>query len=188
MMEGITYRVQYLNDIDPFEDIHNFPGPPRPPLHTFNKNLPLINQIAAVHRLLAAPHRPDNVLSGQRMDAFFCFSSTFALRGITNAHGGSLRMQVQQDAFNTDLHQVVQQRNAMLNAPSPHRVETAMRTVDWSAREDALEIYVQYHQNKHDRISYLGIRVTHLASKEGTSEGLPLFPVISILITVILSP
>lgn len=56
-MEGVTYRVQYLNDVDPFEYITNFPEPPRPPIHTFNKNLPLINQIAAVHRLLGAPHR-----------------------------------------------------------------------------------------------------------------------------------
>jgi FH1/FH2 domain-containing protein 3 len=57
MMEGAAFRVQYLNDTDPFEYVSTFPEPPRPPIHTFNVNVPLINQLAAVHRLLAAPHR-----------------------------------------------------------------------------------------------------------------------------------
>lgn len=54
---SLTCRVQYLNDVDPFSYSTNFPDPPRPPLHTFSVNLPLINQLAAVHRLLKSPHR-----------------------------------------------------------------------------------------------------------------------------------
>lgn len=54
---SLTCRVQYLNDIDPFSYTTNFPDPARPPLHTFNVDLPLINQLAAVHRLLKSPHR-----------------------------------------------------------------------------------------------------------------------------------
>ncbi|XP_054276971.1 FH1/FH2 domain-containing protein 3 isoform X2 [Macrosteles quadrilineatus] len=57
---ALTCRVQYLNDIDPFAYTTNFPEPPRPPVHTFSCSLPLINQIAAVHRLLRAPHRLDD--------------------------------------------------------------------------------------------------------------------------------
>ncbi|RWS14570.1 hypothetical protein B4U79_05882 [Dinothrombium tinctorium] len=56
----LTCRVQYLNDIDPFSASTNFPEPPRPPSYTFNVNIPLINQIAGVHRLLKAPHRLDD--------------------------------------------------------------------------------------------------------------------------------
>ncbi|KAG8323133.1 hypothetical protein J6590_009780 [Homalodisca vitripennis] len=59
---ALTCRVQYLNDIDPFAYTTNFPEPPRPPVHTFSCSLPLINQIAAVHRLLRAPHRCSVVL------------------------------------------------------------------------------------------------------------------------------
>lgn len=54
---SLTCRVQYLNDIDPFSYTTNYPDPPRPPLHTFCVTLPLINQLAAIHRLLKAPHR-----------------------------------------------------------------------------------------------------------------------------------
>lgn len=57
VMAALTCRVQYLNDIDPFAYTTNFPEPPRPPVHTFSATLPLINQLAAVHRLLRAPHR-----------------------------------------------------------------------------------------------------------------------------------
>lgn len=57
---ALTCRVQYLNDIDPFAYTSNFPEPTRPPVHTFSCTLPLINQIAAVHRLLKAPHRVDD--------------------------------------------------------------------------------------------------------------------------------
>lgn len=54
---SLKCRVQYLNDIDPFSYTTNFPDPPRPPMHTFSVTLPLINQLAAVHRLLNSPHR-----------------------------------------------------------------------------------------------------------------------------------
>lgn len=54
---ALTCRVQYLNDCDPFEYLTHYPEPPRPPVHTFSCTLPLVNQIAAVHRLLKAPHR-----------------------------------------------------------------------------------------------------------------------------------
>ncbi|KAF5302687.1 hypothetical protein FQA39_LY10183 [Lamprigera yunnana] len=57
---SLTCRVQYLNDIDPFSYTTNFPDPPTPPLHTFSVTLPLINQLAAVHKLLCAPHRLDD--------------------------------------------------------------------------------------------------------------------------------
>lgn len=57
---SLTCRVQYLNDIDPFAYTTNYPDPARPPLHTFSLNLPLINQLAAVHRLLKSPHRLDD--------------------------------------------------------------------------------------------------------------------------------
>ncbi|KAI2799232.1 Formin Homology 2 Domain [Blomia tropicalis] len=56
-MSALTCKVQYLNDVDPFSACTKFPEPTRPPLFTFNVNIPLINQIAAVHRLLKAPHR-----------------------------------------------------------------------------------------------------------------------------------
>lgn len=59
-MATLTCRVQYLNDIDPFSASTNFPEPARPPLYTFNVNIPLLNQIAGVHRLLRAPHKLDD--------------------------------------------------------------------------------------------------------------------------------
>ena len=62
VMAALTCRVQYLNDTDPFAYTNNFPEPPRPPVHTFSATLPLINQLAAVHRLLRAPHRVSEVL------------------------------------------------------------------------------------------------------------------------------
>lgn len=49
-------RVQYLNDIDPFNE-YNVRLPTRPLYHTFNSSIPLSYQIAGVHRLLQAPHR-----------------------------------------------------------------------------------------------------------------------------------
>uniref|UniRef100_A0A669BL10 Formin homology 2 domain containing 3 n=1 Tax=Oreochromis niloticus TaxID=8128 RepID=A0A669BL10_ORENI len=51
--------VQFLDDTDPFNST-NFPEPTRPPLYTFREDIPLINQIAGVHRLLKAPHKPDD--------------------------------------------------------------------------------------------------------------------------------
>ncbi|KAH9409610.1 Formin Homology 2 Domain [Tyrophagus putrescentiae] len=59
-MSSLTCKVQYLNDVDPFSTTTKFPEPARAPTFTFNVNIPLINQIAAVHRLLKAPHRVSN--------------------------------------------------------------------------------------------------------------------------------
>uniref|UniRef100_A0A3Q2E4E0 FHOD1 N-terminal GTPase-binding domain-containing protein n=1 Tax=Cyprinodon variegatus TaxID=28743 RepID=A0A3Q2E4E0_CYPVA len=55
-MATFTCRVQFLDDTDPFNST-NFPEPTRPPLYTFREDIPLINQIAGVHRLLKAPHK-----------------------------------------------------------------------------------------------------------------------------------
>lgn len=57
MAKTLTCRIQFLNDIDFFTSSTNFPEPARPPLYTFNVNIPLGTQIAGVHRLLKAPHR-----------------------------------------------------------------------------------------------------------------------------------
>ncbi|XP_011352171.1 FH1/FH2 domain-containing protein 3 isoform X2 [Ooceraea biroi] len=54
-----TCQVQYLNDVDPFSYPTLYPDDD-PPNHTFSVTLPLINQLAAVHRLLRAPHRLDD--------------------------------------------------------------------------------------------------------------------------------
>uniref|UniRef100_A0A7N8WPS8 Formin homology 2 domain containing 3b n=1 Tax=Mastacembelus armatus TaxID=205130 RepID=A0A7N8WPS8_9TELE len=51
--------VQFLDDTDPFNST-NFPEPTRPPLYTFREDIPLINQIVGVHRLLKAPQKPDD--------------------------------------------------------------------------------------------------------------------------------
>ena len=55
-MATFTCRVQYLDDTDPFSST-NFPEPTRPPTFTFHINVPLVNQIGGVHRLLQAPHK-----------------------------------------------------------------------------------------------------------------------------------
>uniref|UniRef100_A0A8C1TXV4 Formin homology 2 domain containing 3b n=1 Tax=Cyprinus carpio TaxID=7962 RepID=A0A8C1TXV4_CYPCA len=52
-------EVQFLDDTDPFNST-NFPEPTRPPHFTFREDIPLINQIAGVHRLLKAPHKLDD--------------------------------------------------------------------------------------------------------------------------------
>ncbi|XP_023937792.1 FH1/FH2 domain-containing protein 3 [Bicyclus anynana] len=57
--DSFVCRVQYLNDLDPFME-YNVREPPRPLYHTFNTTIPLSYQIAAVHRLLQAPHRLDD--------------------------------------------------------------------------------------------------------------------------------
>ncbi|GBP89391.1 hypothetical protein EVAR_100162_1 [Eumeta japonica] len=49
-------RVQYLNDLDPFME-YSVREPYKIVYHTFDITLPLSYQIAAVHRLLQAPHR-----------------------------------------------------------------------------------------------------------------------------------
>ncbi|XP_054722165.1 FH1/FH2 domain-containing protein 3-like isoform X1 [Uloborus diversus] len=59
-MASLTCRVQYLNDIDPFSASTNFPEPARPPLYTLNVNIPLVNQVAGIHRTLKAPHKLDD--------------------------------------------------------------------------------------------------------------------------------
>uniref|UniRef100_A0A8C4GM38 Formin homology 2 domain containing 3b n=1 Tax=Dicentrarchus labrax TaxID=13489 RepID=A0A8C4GM38_DICLA len=59
IMATFICRVQFLDDTDPFNST-NFPEPTRPPLYTFREDIPLINQIAGVHRLLKAPQKPDD--------------------------------------------------------------------------------------------------------------------------------
>uniref|UniRef100_A0A672ZNZ3 Formin homology 2 domain containing 3b n=1 Tax=Sphaeramia orbicularis TaxID=375764 RepID=A0A672ZNZ3_9TELE len=58
-MATFVCRVQFLDDTDPFNST-NFPEPTRPPLYTFREDIPLINQIAGVHRLLKAPQKADD--------------------------------------------------------------------------------------------------------------------------------
>ncbi|KAK2844444.1 hypothetical protein Q5P01_011103 [Channa striata] len=58
-MATLICRVQFLDDTDPFNST-NFPEPTRPPLYTFREDIPLINQIAGVHRLLKAPQKVDD--------------------------------------------------------------------------------------------------------------------------------
>ncbi|KAL2080624.1 hypothetical protein ACEWY4_024417 [Coilia grayii] len=58
-MASFVCRVQFLDDTDPFNST-NFPEPTRPPHYTFREDIPLINQIAGVHRLLKAPHKLDD--------------------------------------------------------------------------------------------------------------------------------
>nr|XP_055065636.1 FH1/FH2 domain-containing protein 3 isoform X1 [Misgurnus anguillicaudatus] len=58
-MATFSCRVQFLDDTDPFNST-NFPEPTRPPHFTFREDIPLINQIAGVHRLLKAPHKLDD--------------------------------------------------------------------------------------------------------------------------------
>lgn len=54
--DSFVCRVQFLNDLDPFME-YGVREPTRPLYHTFNTTIPLSYQIAAVHRLLQAPHR-----------------------------------------------------------------------------------------------------------------------------------
>ncbi|XP_064409399.1 FH1/FH2 domain-containing protein 3 isoform X3 [Latimeria chalumnae] len=58
-MATFVCRVQFLDDTDPFNST-NFPEPTRPPSYTFREDIPLINQIAGIHRLLKAPHKLDD--------------------------------------------------------------------------------------------------------------------------------
>ncbi|XP_023820382.1 FH1/FH2 domain-containing protein 3 isoform X1 [Oryzias latipes] len=58
-MATFICRVQFLDDTDPFNST-NFPEPTRPPLYTFREDIPLINQIAGVHRQLKAPQKLDD--------------------------------------------------------------------------------------------------------------------------------
>ncbi|XP_056278017.1 FH1/FH2 domain-containing protein 3-like isoform X2 [Pseudoliparis swirei] len=58
-MATFVCRVQFLDDTDPFNST-NFPEPTRPPLYTFREDIPLINQLAGIHRLLKTPHKLDD--------------------------------------------------------------------------------------------------------------------------------
>jgi len=48
-------RVQYLNDTDPFNCV-SFPEPARPIVYTFLTDVPLVNQVVSLKRVLGAPH------------------------------------------------------------------------------------------------------------------------------------
>lgn len=50
-------RVKYLNDMDPFAYYSQYPEPPRPPIYQFHVERPLGEQLPAIHRILAAPHK-----------------------------------------------------------------------------------------------------------------------------------
>lgn len=54
MASSIICRVQFLEDSDPFI-CTNFPEPRRPPTVSLEENVPLIEQIAGIHKLLEAP-------------------------------------------------------------------------------------------------------------------------------------
>uniref|UniRef100_UPI00358F38DF FH1/FH2 domain-containing protein 3-like isoform X2 n=1 Tax=Myxine glutinosa TaxID=7769 RepID=UPI00358F38DF len=58
-MSTHSCRVQFLDDTDPFSST-SFPEPSRPPLFAFSEDLPLIEQVASVHRFLRAPHKLDD--------------------------------------------------------------------------------------------------------------------------------
>lgn len=60
-MATFQCRVQYLDDTDPFASSTNFPEPSRPPTYTFLTNVPLINQIGGVKKLLKAPHKVSEI-------------------------------------------------------------------------------------------------------------------------------
>uniref|UniRef100_T1IHU6 FH2 domain-containing protein n=1 Tax=Strigamia maritima TaxID=126957 RepID=T1IHU6_STRMM len=79
---SLTCRVQYLSDVDPFSASTNTPEPTRPPYFTFNVNIPLINQIAAVHHLLKAPHRLDD-----------CTLQIYKANGTSGEHGTYLDLE-----------------------------------------------------------------------------------------------
>ncbi|XP_028835610.1 FH1/FH2 domain-containing protein 3 isoform X2 [Denticeps clupeoides] len=55
-MAAFVCRVQFLDDTDPFSGT-SFPEPSRAPLFSFRWELPLLQQIAGVHRLLGAPQK-----------------------------------------------------------------------------------------------------------------------------------
>lgn len=72
-----TCQVQYLNDVDPFTYATLYPDV-NPPDHIFSATLPLINQLAAVHRLLRAPHRVSHTPT---LFAFLARLESIARRG-----------------------------------------------------------------------------------------------------------
>uniref|UniRef100_A0A4W6D313 Formin homology 2 domain containing 3 n=1 Tax=Lates calcarifer TaxID=8187 RepID=A0A4W6D313_LATCA len=92
-MATFMCRVQFLDDTDPFNST-NFPEPTRPPLYTFREDIPLINQIAGVHRLLKAPQKPDDcALQLSHNGSYLDLESTLAeqrdeLEGFQEEGGG----------------------------------------------------------------------------------------------------
>ncbi|XP_065814068.1 FH1/FH2 domain-containing protein 3 isoform X2 [Labrus bergylta] len=92
-MATFIYRVQFLDDTDPFNST-NFPEPTRPPLYTFREDIPLINQIAGVHRLLKAPQKADDcALQLSHNGSYLDLESTLAeqrdeLEGFQEEGGG----------------------------------------------------------------------------------------------------
>ncbi|KAM9852444.1 FH1/FH2 domain-containing protein 3 [Aulostomus maculatus] len=92
-MATFVCRVQFLDDTDPFNST-NFPEPTRPPLYTFREDIPLINQIAGVHRLLKAPQKPDDcALQLSHNGSYLDLESTLAeqkdeLEGFQDEGGG----------------------------------------------------------------------------------------------------
>lgn len=70
-MATFASRVQYLDDTDPFSST-NFPEPTRPPTFTFHVNVPLVNQIGGVHRLLEAPQKVSKIFSCDRTGVVKC--------------------------------------------------------------------------------------------------------------------
>ena len=66
-MATLQARVQFLDDIDPFNST-NFPEPARPPTYDFILAVPLCNQINGVKRLLKAPHKVSTGFSDRLAD------------------------------------------------------------------------------------------------------------------------
>uniref|UniRef100_A0A8K9UEW5 Formin homology 2 domain containing 3b n=1 Tax=Oncorhynchus mykiss TaxID=8022 RepID=A0A8K9UEW5_ONCMY len=101
IMATFVCRVQFLDDTDPFNST-NFPEPTRPPQYTFREDIPLINQIAGVHRLLKAPHKLDDcALQLSQNGSYLDLESTlaeqrdeleaFSLKKLYNSNGRELR-------------------------------------------------------------------------------------------------
>lgn len=59
MLSGdmLTVKVQFVNDTDPFSSSISYLEPPRGPTYSFNVNIPIGEQIPAIHRLLRAPQK-----------------------------------------------------------------------------------------------------------------------------------
>uniref|UniRef100_A0A8D9ALW7 FH1/FH2 domain-containing protein 3 n=1 Tax=Cacopsylla melanoneura TaxID=428564 RepID=A0A8D9ALW7_9HEMI len=55
----LSFRVQYVNDCDPFS-VYQSPEPTVPQLYKFSSSIPLVHQISALHRYLRAPHKLDD--------------------------------------------------------------------------------------------------------------------------------
>ena len=55
-MSTLQCRIQFLDDTNPFNTT-SFPEPSKPPTYTFLTNIPLLNQVSGVKKLLKAPHK-----------------------------------------------------------------------------------------------------------------------------------